>query len=307
MAAAQCQRDVVAALVAVGAKLRKDLTDMTPLHCACASSASKDAVVLATLKQLMQARNASRHVDTLSTVNGSALSCAVRVGLVESARYLLDCRANVNLPLIARSGFTALALAVKHDRLTVAKLLVAHGACTHGVMTMPTRDGQSQHASTRLSDLAQSAAMRTWLRLVQKPSVKMCDKCQLNDSELGATACLQAYEDHVQHIDVMLAKKCSNPLCASVQPTGTQQRLHLRRCGRCQQAMYCRYKSWVEPPRSHHPFFFLFGTAPNVNANTGVTDTRRSAYYARDTTVSLCIGTRTRFPDLGNETVNPVV
>jgi hypothetical protein len=83
----------------------------------------------------MLAANAHDHMNTATVTGHTALSYAARSGNVCAAAYLLEHKANVNQPLLATSGFTALHSAVLARKPDMIKLLVRAGACTHDLLS----------------------------------------------------------------------------------------------------------------------------------------------------------------------------
>lgn len=225
-----CAPLVVPALIAAGARFKKNVRRSTPLHYVFLPSRQSkrgdksfseltisDAQAVDICKVLLTVPGAHKYIDTSNEPDDqTALSMCVEVGFIKTAAFLLEQKANVNVSMPARSGFNVLALAVKQGRVDFAKLFVQAGACTHPhwVPQAWVIGGRSGLACVKLTAQigSESRAPRELLKLVKtvmtEQLVNHCDKCDIDGSEEGLSVIKEGYDKRERD-----GPECSNPAC----------------------------------------------------------------------------------------------
>lgn len=210
--AAALHPESVPLLIAAGARLRRSTFGETPLHRALV--AGNDQSALQVMQALMAGRHALKHLNAPANRNGEPVLFGVaRLGHLETCKFLVHSKANVNRPLLPCLGLCPLHEAVMSNHLSVAQFLVSAGACTHPVM------GASLGLSS-LSQLAKTPAMRDWCRSVETPFVVQCEQCQFQCSQTreNTDRLLEAHAKlrQDQRLVSLTQKHCSNPHCTAV-------------------------------------------------------------------------------------------
>lgn len=219
-------------LIKHGATIRKNSKGITPFLLALTPGAGDqgpkhtDERRLATLKALRKASNfdARKHVNKTvieisanpnESLLSTPLSKAIDKGFTKCVAYLLEQKADPNLPLDAsRWGITVLCGARHYYHVENAKLLVAAGACTHPFIT----EGRLRKLSERrvptgsASKVLQAKLFIKWAKTVEKPLVESCDKCGF-DRRLGLQAKVRAPRAVSASAPASEPAKCANPLC----------------------------------------------------------------------------------------------
>lgn len=240
------KNDSLRLIIAAGARFTRNVIGYTALQAAVARRDPQvtDAEALATLQILMKAPNAHEYLNVVGKEGSTTLGLAAMNGLINTCKFLVEQKANVNVSIIAGSGVTALHVAVEHGCLEAAKYLVSAGACTHPVMY--------SSLVSRLSDCAKRDPIKRWCRSVETPRVQTCDKCGIDMTKAG----LAKFRNTIDGTHKALEKtsqRCSNPAC--VTPKGITLSsvandvavVRLKSCSRCLRVRYCS----VECQRQH--------------------------------------------------------
>lgn len=269
----------IKSLIEAGARLRQDNERHTPLHLAAyeATSRRTDQSALQTMKALMAAPNATEHLNTAGDC-GTPLDFAARSGFIETAKFLIEAKANVN-GVPNACGSTPIAQALAYGHLHVAKMLLAAGACTHptlqvfplwivercektladvGLAATPLQVLSASFELRSLEDVAQelhkgplSEPLLKWVRSVATPEVASCSKCRMDSSPAVVAALQLLFQEEEDDRDNR--PQCSNPKCSgalsyTVSNPGLPNSREsasktvpplLKKCARCLKVAYC--------------------------------------------------------------------
>lgn len=220
----------IAQLVAAGAKIRKSKHGYNALHEAVAADIPDERATQA-LKLLRPVSNFSERVNEVG-FGTTPLSLAATHGLKSAVQFLIEQKANVNQATNGCAGHAALRCAVTCGRLAIAKQLVSYGACVHPVLNLEGTELWT------LSKWAESAAMKKWATAAgSHAAIGTCERCGLDATKAGRAR----FQSHLEALAAKEAKaeayRCSNPACTTQESVCM---LRLKKCSRCQTAMYCR-------------------------------------------------------------------
>jgi len=230
----------VALLLSAGARMRPDLVGDTPLHYVLHRTRDDDRA-LASLKSLMVSPNAYLNLDKQNLRGQTPLSIAATGGHIQSVKFLLACKANVNHPLESCGGITALHQALHYEQIEVAKILIAAGACLHpvlatsfGVLTPLTEwCCDKEEIETIVDTYAGDVRPR------RDEEVPCCSHCGLDTTSEGRAKHHETKEIVSKRCAEFAASRCSNPGCEALWEHKSHLAIRLRKCGRCRQTAYC--------------------------------------------------------------------
>lgn len=215
-----------------------------------------DAEALALCKALMRAPNSAKYINAISKQGYTALGGAASLGFVNTARFLLECKANPNTSLFPGFEPAALQHALLRGSLPIAKMMVAAGACTHPIFCRDQLVSISHLPLLKQKELEvrSAAELTAWCRSVEQPAVEHCSTCGMDSSAEAKTKHAERQARMQSEMAQSCHAKCSNPKCKVVHECEKHHvtPLHLKKCSRCLKVAYCSVDCQKEHWRNGH-------------------------------------------------------